>query len=105
MTPEELSEAKARANKKRALRRLWASDSTNDEICEDLDLSGEEFAALVVEMKLPERKEPTCYLPTPQEIRIETAKIRMGWSQEERESRLERARSVRIEIATGGDYE
>jgi hypothetical protein len=39
-------------------------------------------------MRLADDQDPPwCYLPSPQEIEIECAKIRAGWSWEEREKR------------------
>lgn len=103
MTPAELAAAKERANLKRRVRRLWAGDSTIAEICEEVEMTEEELRAFAVGLGLGERQEPTFYLPTPQEIRMETASIRAGWSQAERESRLEAARSCRMSDATGDD--
>jgi hypothetical protein len=78
------------ANQKRALRRLWKGDSTTDEICVEVGLTAEGLVAAAALLGLPERAEPEIYLPTPAQIRIECAKIRMGWTPAEREARLGR---------------
>jgi hypothetical protein len=101
MSPEEVRASKERANIKRRVRRLWSGDSTVEEICEEVGLSSEEFALLREEMKLSERK--GFYCPDQETIRLECAKFRAGWTQAEREARLEGARCVRINKATQGD--
>ena len=55
------------------------------------------------ELGLQAREAPECYLPTPLEIRLATASIRMGWSQVEREARLEGRLTDRLDNATGRD--
>ena len=66
------------ANQKRALRRLWTSDSTTEDICDDLEMSPEQLAAAAVELGLPPRVEPECYCPTPDEIRRAAAALRLA---------------------------
>lgn len=103
MTPEELAASKERANKKRQLHRLWAGDSSLDEICDDLGMAEDEVLELALSLGLPARQEPEFFLPSPEEIRLECAKIRAGWTQTERESRRSAAWSARLENATGHD--
>jgi hypothetical protein len=103
MTPAELTASEERANHKRKLRRLWAGDSSHDEICEEMGMTSDEVLAFAAALGLPDRPEPEFYLPSPEEIRMACARIRAGWSQVEREARLEAARSVRMENATGHD--
>lgn len=103
MTPAELAAAKERANLKRRVRRLWAGDSTLAEICEEVEMTEDELREFATGLGLSERQEPSFFLPTPHEIRLATARIRAGWSQAERESRLEGVRSGRISNATGDD--
>lgn len=89
---------KLTANQKRSLRRLWKGDSTTDEICVELDFTGDELVAAAAILGLPERAEPEFYLPTLSQIRLECAKIRAGWHPAEREARL-----GRMNIPTNGD--
>lgn len=103
MTPEELSAAKERANLKRRVRRLWAGDSSFSEICDEVGMDEAGLRAFAATLGLVDREEPECYLPSPEEIRLATARIRSGWTQAEREARLEAARSVRMGDATGDD--
>ncbi len=103
MGPEELAASKERANKKRQLHRLWAGDSSLDEICDDLGMAEDEVLELALSLGLPARQEPEFFLPSPEEIRLECAKIRAGWTQMERESRRSAAWSARLENATGHD--
>jgi len=103
LTQEEIARNKQRANEKRKLHRLWAGDSTFAEICEEMGMSEPavlEFAAL---LGLGHREEPEFYLPSQEEIRLATARIRAGWSQTEREARLEAARTARMNEPTGHD--
>lgn len=103
MTPDELLESKERANLRRRLRRLWVSDCLFDELCDEMCMSPEQVRRYAVEMGLdPNRPEPDIYLPTPQEIRVATSKIRAGWSDEERDARLG-GRLLGILNATGDD--
>lgn len=88
------------ANQKRAIRRLWKCDLTRLEIAEELGFTPEQLDAAAVALALPERDEPVVYLPSREEIRLATARIRAGWSQAEREARLNAAWSVRLHIAT-----
>ena len=103
MTPEELKTAKEGANLKRRVRRLWAGDSSLAEICDEVGMDEPTLRAFAATLGLVDREEPECYLPTPQEIRLATARIRSEWTQAEREARLEAARSVRMSDATGED--
>ena len=103
MEPEELAASKERANRKRQLHRLWAGDSSLDEICDDLGLTEDEVLELAQSLGLPPRQEPEFFLPTSEEIRLACAKIRAGWTQMERESRRSAAWSARMDNATGHD--
>lgn len=78
------------ANQKRALRRLWPGDLTTEEIRDELGVTPDELAAAVLAMGLPVRQEGTIYIPTPETIRLECAKIRSAWTPAEREARLGR---------------
>lgn len=80
------------ANEKRAIRRLWKSDMTLAEICEELGFSFGEVSDAASHLGLPKRSAPDIYLPTPDEIRRACAKIRATWSPAERELRLGRLR-------------
>ena len=66
-------------------------------VAEELRLTPEDIEALAMEMGLGERVEPECYLPTAEEIRWATAQFRAGWSQAERDARLEGPASGRME--------
>jgi hypothetical protein len=103
MTPEELAAAKAGANQKRRLRRLWKSDASWEEICEEMGLESESLRAFAGSLGLHDRPDPDCYLPTESEIRQAAASIRMGWSQAEREARLGGRLGDRMDNATGSD--
>lgn len=103
MEPEELAASKERANRKRQLHRLWAGDSSLDEICDDLGLTEDEVLELAQSLGLPPRQEPEFFLPTTEEIRLACAKIRAGWTPMERESRRSAAWSARMDNATGHD--
>ena len=104
--PDEIARNKKRANEKRKLHRLWAGDSTFAEICDEMGMTAEAVGVFAASLGLGERAEPEFYLPSPEEIRLETARIRAGWSQAEREARLEAARSVRMnDQPTGQDNE
>ena len=78
------------ANKKRAIRRLWRSDLSWDEICSDLACSSQQLEDMRFHLGLPEREDPDTYIPTPEEIRVKCAEIRQGWTEQEREARLVR---------------
>lgn len=80
------------ANEKRAIRRLWKSDMTLAEICEELGFSFGEVADAASHLGLPKRAAPDIYLPTQDEIRRACAQIRATWSPAERELRLGRLR-------------
>jgi hypothetical protein len=103
MTPDELAAAKERANQKRRLRRLWVSDASWDEVCEEMGLEPESLRAFAATLGLYDRPDPDIYLPTPQEIKVAAANIRMGWSQAEREARLEGRLHDRMDNATRSD--
>lgn len=103
MTPEELAASEEQANKKRKLRRLWKGDSSFDEICEEMGMTGDAVEAFAAALGLSERPESEAYLPTPEEIRLACARIRAAWTPAERESRLEAARSARMDNTTGRD--
>ena len=78
------------SNQKRALRRLWTSDSTTEDICDDLEMTPEQLAAAAAELGLPPRVERECYLPGEEQIRLEAARIRFGWDRATRDARLGR---------------
>lgn len=78
------------ANQKRAIRRLWKGDLTTQEICEELGFTESMLLAASAILGLPERTEPDVFVPTPEYIRLECAKIRMKWTAAEREARLGR---------------
>lgn len=103
MTPEEKAASKERANQKRRLRRLWASDSSLDEICEEMGMEAQALLRFAGELGLQDREAPECYLPSPLEIRLASARIRMGWTQVEREARLGGRLSDRLDYATEQD--
>jgi hypothetical protein len=84
LTPE----GKAAANKKRQFRRLWASDCTLDELCDETAMTAAEVRVFADSLGLGERPEPEQYLPSHDEIRLQCAIFRAGWTQAERESRL-----------------
>jgi hypothetical protein len=90
------------ANEKRAIKRLWKSDMTTAEICEELGFSLGEVADAAVFLNLPKRAAPDIYLPTPIEIRDACAKIRSSWSPGERELRLGRLRIATQEHTYAG---
>jgi hypothetical protein len=68
-----------------------------EEIVEEMRLDPDAVAALAEEMGLGPRVEPECHLPTPEEIRIATARFRAEWSPSERESRLQGPRFGRMD--------
>jgi hypothetical protein len=103
LTEDEIARNKRRANEKRKLHRLWAGDSTFAEICEEMAMPPDAVREFASSLGLGHREEPEFYLPTPEQIRLETARIRAGWSQTEREARLEAARAVRMNEPTGHD--
>lgn len=103
LTEDEIARNKRRANEKRKLHRLWAGDSTFAEICEEMAMTGDQVREFAKSLGLGHREEPEFYLPTPQEIRLHTARIRAGWTQTEREARLEAARTARMTDTTGHD--
>lgn len=87
MTPEELTASLEGANQKRRLRRRWSSDATMDELCEEFDMEEAELLNFAQSLGLAGRNCKS-YTPTPEQIRLECAKIRAGWTETERESRL-----------------
>lgn len=103
LTEEEIARNKRRANEKRKLHRLWAGDSSFDEICEEMAMTEPQVRAFAASLGLTHREEPRCYLPSPAEIRLATARIRSQWTQTEREARLEAARTARMNEPTGLD--
>jgi hypothetical protein len=58
-------------------------------VANEMSLTAEAVVSLAKEMGLGVRPEPDCYLPTPDEIRLETAKFRSEWSQAERDARVQ----------------
>lgn len=90
-----------RASVEKAMRALEADGKrvslSPDLVVEEMALSQDGVAALALEMGLGERVEPECHIPTAEEIRLETAKFRQGWSQAERESRLQGPSFGRLE--------
>jgi len=103
LTEDEIARNKRRANEKRKLHRLWAGDSTFAEICEEMGMSQFAVTAFASSLGLGARAEPEFYLPSPETIRLETARIRSGWSQAEREARLEGGRNAKLNEPTGHD--
>lgn len=99
MTPDELAAAKDRANQKRRLRRLWASDCSFEEICEEMGMAEDEMREYAAALGLADRPEPDFFLPTPEEIKEATYRLRMSWTQAERDARL-----GRMELPTRSDY-
>ena len=79
---------KLTANQKRAIRRLWKGDLTTEEICEEMQFTGNQLDEARTSLGLPEREEPDTYLPSPLQIKIECAKIRETWSESTREQRI-----------------
>lgn len=103
LTEEEIARNKRRANEKRKLHRLWAGDATFAEICEEMAMTPAGVREFARSLGLGHREEPEFYLPSPAEIRMQTARIRAGWTQAEREARLEAARTARMNEPTGQD--
>lgn len=101
--PKLTAEGKAAANRKRQFRRLWKSDCTYDELCSEVGMTSAEVRIFANSLGLGERPEPEPYLPTPDEIRLQCAIFRAGWSQVEREARLGGRPLGRINNATGQD--
>lgn len=58
-------------------------------VAAEMQMPQEAVVALAAEMGLGERPEPDCYMPTPEEIRMETARFRADWSQAERDARVQ----------------
>lgn len=87
MTPEELAASLEGANLKRRLRRRWRSDASLDELASEFGVGSEELLRMADGLGLGPR-EAECYLPSPEEIRVECAKLRAKWTESERESRL-----------------
>lgn len=58
-------------------------------LAEEMWLSPEAVEAMASDMGLGDRAEPDCYLPTPEEIRLATARFRAGWSPAERDARVQ----------------
>lgn len=103
LTPAEIAANKERANRKRRMRRLWAGDLSMQEICEEMEMPMVDLVAYAATLGLHERVEPDVFVPTPEEIRIEAAKIRMRWTQAEREARLGGRQFGTLEDATRRD--
>lgn len=78
------------ANLKRAIRARWNSELTNEEIAEEVGMTLPTFLAFAASMGLKDRTPAECYMPSAEEIRIACARIRDGWTNEEREARLGR---------------
>jgi hypothetical protein len=72
-------------------------------VVERLFLTPAAVLELAAAMGLGERKEPECYLPSPEEIRVETARMRASWTQTERDSHLQGAPTGRMEYAPRRD--
>lgn len=87
MTPEELAASLEGANRKRRLRRRWASDASLEELAAEFGVSHAELLRMADDLGLGPR-ESECYLPSQEEIRLVCAKLRAGWTESERESRL-----------------
>lgn len=90
------------ANQKRKLRHLWKGDSTDEEIREEMEFSEHELGEAIRLLELPERDEPTCYIPTIEEIRLQTAIIRSQWTQAERDERIRSAWGSKMEVDEEG---
>lgn len=87
MTPAELAASLEGANQKRRLRRRWASDASLEELAAEFGVDIDELLRMAEGLGLGER-EVECYLPSPEDIRLACAKLRAGWTESERESRL-----------------
>jgi hypothetical protein len=87
MTPEELAASLEGANRKRRLRRRWASDASLEELAAEFGVVEPELLRMAEELGLGPR-EAECYLPSQEEIRLACSRLRAGWSDAERESRL-----------------
>ena len=76
-----------------ALIRKFYSDRSvaNDEIASDLDMSVGEFLEACEAIGLKRRKDPPIYKPSPADIRVACAEIRLNWSNADREERLRAA--------------
>lgn len=72
-------------------------------VVEEMWMSPEAVSELAKSMGLGERVEPECYLPSPEEIRLATARFRSEWSQAERECRLQGSLSGRLDYAPRRD--
>ena len=94
---------KLTANQKRALRHLWKGELTRAEIAEELSWTDEQLDMAAELMGLPERPDPDVYLPSREEIRLATARIRSQWSQADREARICAAWGGKIMKATERD--
>ena len=96
------------ARQKRAIRHLWKSEFSLEEVCDEMELSTDTFVSrgeacevrrftldvlhsIATDMALPERTPHDIYLPSESEIRVAAARIRAGWTQQEREERLKSA--------------
>lgn len=88
------------ANQKRAIRRLWKCDLTRLEIAEEIGFTPEQLDEAAAALSLPERDDPVVYLPSREEIRLATARLRSQWSQAEREARISAAWSGKIKVST-----
>jgi hypothetical protein len=98
---QEIEANKEAANRKRKLRRLWSfSDLTFDEVCDEMGMTEPELLAYAKSLGMKDRVEPPVYMPTPERIRVAAAKIRAGWTEAERESRLGAGAFVRMNMAT-----
>ena len=69
--------------------RWYASDEvTNEEMASDLGMGLAEFYEACTEVGLRPRVDPDVYMPTPEDIERETAKISLAWDEETVEARL-----------------
>ena len=103
LPPEEKEASKERAKRKRRLRRLWAGELTIPEISDEMEMPVESLLAFAKSLGLGDRTNCEMYLPTAEQIRVESAAIRANWTQVERESRRAEAWSVRIKNTTDRD--
>jgi hypothetical protein len=67
----------------KTLRMLWSSDADMQEICDDLSLTEAQVCQMARDLDLGPRPRSPAFIPTPEQIRLMTAKIRYGWTKVE----------------------